>query len=129
MASSGWGDDMPAKVRRDVIKTQLRDAKDHRQRRRSVSTHSKARRHSCTHPAATYIGILSYPLYLWHWPIIVLFRHTCGMQPAGNKVGAIAATIGGSLLTYHGLEMQVRKWNPKKNWHIFAVMVPVLGFA
>ena len=83
----------------------------------------------CSHPACTYTGRLSYPLYLWHWPLIVLFRHTCGMQPGGHKVGVIAATIGAAVLTHHGLEVQLGKWKPRKHWHIFAAMVPVLGFA
>ena len=83
----------------------------------------------CSHPACTYTGRLSYPLYLWHWPLIALFRHTCGMQHGGNKVGVIAATVGAAVLTYHGLEVHVRKWRPRRHWHVFAVMIPVLGLA
>ena len=83
----------------------------------------------CSHPACMYVGRLSYPLYLWHWPLIVLFRHTCGMAPGGNKAAVIVASIGAAVLTYHGLEVQLRRWKPRKHWHVFAVMVPVLGLA
>ena len=30
--------------------------------------------------AATYIGRLSYSLYLWHWPVIVFLRWTTGLE-------------------------------------------------
>ena len=28
-------------------------------------------------PPAVYIGKLSYPLYLWHWPMLVLAAEVC----------------------------------------------------
>eukprot|EP00966_Prymnesium_polylepis_P032935 766607-Prymnesium_polylepis.1 len=50
-----------------------------------------------------YIGRLSYPLYLWHWPIFVCCKWSVGLETAGTRLGALcltwllAANTGGTM--------------------------------
>ena len=74
-----------------------------------------------------YIGRLSYPLYLWHWPIFVLYRWTIGLETAAHRLGARSLTLTLSLLTYHGVEKLARKWRPKRLWKVFAAVAVALA--
>lgn len=51
-----------------------------------------------------YIGKLSYSLYLWHWPVLVLFRWTVGLeQPLASGL-ALLITLLLAMLSYHFIE-------------------------
>lgn len=52
-----------------------------------------------------YIGLISYPLYLWHWPIIVFYR-TFKNEPISNleSLILIVVTVGLSVLSYEFVE-------------------------
>lgn len=54
-----------------------------------------------------YVGKISYSLYLWHWPVFVLFRWTSGL--GGNEVYAIVLTALLSVFSYHFIETPFRK--------------------
>jgi peptidoglycan/LPS O-acetylase OafA/YrhL len=62
-----------------------------------------------SHPLAAAIGRISYPLYLWHWPLLVLPR-TWLFRPltTGESLGAIAAAVLLSWLTYQFIERPIR---------------------
>lgn len=74
-----------------------------------------------------YVGRLSYPLYLFHWPIFVLCRWTTGLDRPLTRVAALGATLVCALATYHGLESCFRKWRPSKPFHVFALLLPTIG--
>jgi peptidoglycan/LPS O-acetylase OafA/YrhL len=56
------------------------------------------------------IGLISYPLYLWHWPVLV-YLQTCLFRPPtpAELLGAIAATFALALVTYLAVERPIRR--------------------
>jgi len=51
--------------------------------------------------AMVWIGLVSYPLYLWHWPILVLLRLTSAEVPSASaRLAAVAASVVLAWLTY-----------------------------
>jgi hypothetical protein len=63
-----------------------------------------------------YIGLISYPLYLWHWPILTFARHVQFKEPTYLiKTAYIALAFALAHLTYQYLEKPIRfgKQNPR----------------
>lgn len=82
-----------------------------------------------------WVGLISYPLYLWHWPILVLGHHYFGTQFDWKvKVIAIALAIILSALCYYLLETPIRKAKKAsafivKALLIMAVILVYLGYS
>jgi len=79
-----------------------------------------------------WIGLISYPMYLWHWPIISFHRILNGhTQSISAKTAIFAATVIFSWMTYYFLENRIRVDinNSKKAVILTSVMVvlAVLG--
>lgn len=57
------------------------------------------------------VGLISYSLYLWHWPVLVLYRHFNFMltPTAQASVALLAVTLGLSFLSYRYVEVPARK--------------------
>lgn len=60
--------------------------------------------------AIVYIGLISYPLYLWHWPVVsftyLLFPETI---PESYKVLLVTASFLLAIITYELLEKPIKK--------------------
>jgi peptidoglycan/LPS O-acetylase OafA/YrhL len=71
------------------------------------------------------IGRISYPLYLWHWPLLSFLatHHRPDPVPASDRIIAIAASIGLAALTYWLIEKPVRFGRYRRH------AVPALGAA
>jgi peptidoglycan/LPS O-acetylase OafA/YrhL len=56
-----------------------------------------------------FVGLISYPLYLWHWPILSFLRIVGGdMPPVAVRCAAIAASGLLAWLTYRLVERPIR---------------------
>jgi peptidoglycan/LPS O-acetylase OafA/YrhL len=62
-----------------------------------------------SHPIAVFIGRISYPLYLWHWPLLVFWRAYV-LRPLSPPETVILMIIAVALswLTYEFIEKPVR---------------------
>ena len=59
---------------------------------------------------AVWFGLISYPLYLWHWPLLAYARVVEGGMPArGMRVAAVGLAILLAWLTYRYVERSVRR--------------------
>lgn len=58
---------------------------------------------------AVWLGLISFPLYLWHWPLLS-FAHIIegGVPVRGVRMGAVAAAIVLAWLTYRVVERPLR---------------------
>ncbi|MEM5434099.1 acyltransferase family protein [Paraburkholderia diazotrophica] len=59
-------------------------------------------------PAAVFVGRISYPLYLWHWPVYFAFRRL-ELASAEGYAAAIAIAFVLSVLTYRYVEGVARR--------------------
>ena len=62
-----------------------------------------------THPALLYIGRISYSLYLWHWPVVVLFRWTVGLESVLMAALALALSVAAAATSYAWVEGPPRR--------------------
>ncbi|MGH3272722.1 MAG: acyltransferase family protein, partial [Streptosporangiaceae bacterium] len=57
---------------------------------------------------ARWIGVRSYGIYLWHFPIIALTTPAHGQDPVSRAILQVAATIGVAGLSWHFVEEPIR---------------------
>ncbi|WP_238780426.1 acyltransferase family protein [Prescottella equi] len=63
-----------------------------------------------TNKVSTYIGDISYSLYLWHWPVIILLGVLIDSGPY-YYIGALGLMFGISIAAYHLFENPIRESN------------------
>jgi len=56
-----------------------------------------------------FVGLLSYSLYLWHWPVYTLMRWTCGLNTPQTYIIALALTALLAFLSYRFVEQSFHK--------------------
>jgi len=61
------------------------------------------------HPWAIAVGLISYPLYLWHWPMLTFLRLIEADEPSrGARAAAVVASFVLAWLTYTLIERPIR---------------------
>lgn len=81
-----------------------------------------------------WVGLISFPLYLWHWPLLALARIQEGdTVPIADRAILVALSIVLSWLTYRFVERPIRfnaKYRTQKNVALVFLMILVgyLGF-
>ncbi len=61
------------------------------------------------HPGPAYVGRISYSLYLWHWPVFVLFRWTVGLETPPTMVAALGVSLAAAAGSYRWVETPPRR--------------------
>jgi peptidoglycan/LPS O-acetylase OafA/YrhL len=65
------------------------------------------------HPASVWVGLISYPLYLWHWPLLSYLAITSNSNsPAAARAAAVALAFLLAWLTFVMVEKPIlqRRW-------------------
>lgn len=75
-----------------------------------------------------WIGLISFPLYLWHWPLLSFPRIILGETPPAYVRGiAVVAAIVLAVLTYIVIEKPLKQIPSIKKTAILIVVMAVLG--
>lgn len=60
-----------------------------------------------------FVGLMSYSLYLWHWPVLTILRFTTGLHTLSSLSAAVALTAGLGFLSYRFVELPWR-WSSER---------------
>ncbi|MEI7861619.1 MAG: acyltransferase family protein, partial [Planctomycetota bacterium] len=73
-----------------------------------------------------WIGLISYPLYLFHWPLISFVHVIRGATPGRRAITiAVALAVGLAIASYYALERRIR--HSKSPWTVPILVLCFLG--
>ena len=80
-----------------------------------------------------WFGLISFPLYLWHWPLLGFLRVLGGDRPSTfQRIIAVLIAIGLAWLTYQFIELPIRKKFASRKVAIYLLilisMIGLFGF-
>ena len=78
---------------------------------------------------AVWFGLISFPLYLWHWPILTFARIVEGEVPSRNiRIAAVVLSIALAWLTYKLVERPLRFGNYNKlKVTVLVILMTIIG--
>lgn len=82
-----------------------------------------------SHGLSVWIGKISYPLYLWHWPIIVFAGFYLLPQTLAVQLGLLVFVL--AWLTYRYIEQPCKRFSKSTNWRVIGLgfMLPAFSLA
>jgi hypothetical protein len=82
-------------------------------------------------PLLNFFGKISYPAYLWHWPVLVILKIQLIEITAFVAVGVLATTLLLSAFTYYCVEKPFKRWALAFKFHKVACVglaLPAIAF-
>lgn len=75
-----------------------------------------------------FIGLLSYSLYIWHWPIFATIRYLSVTETLFVSILCLGAAFLIGFISWYSLERPARRFNQANTWLTFALLVllPIL---
>ncbi len=88
-------------------------------------------RNALSHRLAVWFGLISFPLYLWHWPLLS-FAWIIGSEfpSITSRIGAVVASVALAWLTYKHVEGPVRldRHSSKAKTAVLMVLLSLVGY-
>jgi hypothetical protein len=76
-----------------------------------------------------WLGLISYPLYLWHWPILTFIKIIERDVPSVlNRIFAICASVFLAWVTYYFIERKIRSSSNKKIFSLLLFLNIIIVF-
>ena len=84
-----------------------------------------------SHGLSVWIGKISYPLYLWHWPIIVFAGFYLLPETLAVQLGLLVFVFILAWLTYRYIEQPCKRFSKSANWRVIGLgfMLPAFSLA
>ena len=96
----------------------------------TAGSNSWVNRKILSNKIAVWFGLISFPLYLWHWPILSFVRIVGGEVPSRNlRIAIVVLSIVLSWLTYKLIERPLRFGNyGKVKVTVLVFLMTIVGF-
>ncbi|WP_341743785.1 acyltransferase family protein [Azonexus hydrophilus] len=91
--------------------------------------HAIVNRSILSNKFAVHIGLISFPLYLWHWPLLSFLRIGFGETPStAYRMGAVVLAVLLSFLTYNFVEKKIRPLRGSISATVLLITILTFGF-
>ncbi|HXQ91209.1 MAG TPA: acyltransferase family protein [Acidimicrobiales bacterium] len=75
-----------------------------------------------------WLGRISYSLYLWHWPVIVLLNtKSTGWSGSSLLIGRLATMLGAACVSYYAVERPLRRADWNRMWRRALIPAAIIG--
>jgi peptidoglycan/LPS O-acetylase OafA/YrhL len=86
-------------------------------------------RHFLSNRLLVWFGLISFPLYLWHWPLLTIARIYDGYLSRGVRVALVVISVVFAWLTYKILEKRIRfGGNARLKALCLFLLMSIIGF-